>query len=404
LAAVLVLALYAIVLGSIRGRLAKYVAIIGSGYEERLQSAQESLGGIRDVILDQSQRIHVDRFARIDQRFMNARSSTAVLASAPRFLVESIGLSLIALLAVLVAARPGGVLAALPVLGALALGAQRLLPLASQLFGGWASLSVTRPFLADIAKLLDLPIGNGCNRICPQALRREIRFEDVSVRYTGRSNDAVRGLNLAISKGQRIALVGPTGSGKSTLADLLMGLVEPTSGTISVDGETLTAAVLPGWRSAIAHVPQVIFLADDSIARNIAMGVAAELDMARVRKAADAAQLTAFIDELPGGFDTRIGERGIRLSGGQRQRLALARAIYKDAPVLVLDEATSALDEATESAVLGALDQLTADGRTIVIIAHRLSTVAKCDTVYQLEDGVIVRSGPFAELFGPRDR
>lgn len=199
-------------------------------------------------------------------------------------------------------------------------------------------------------------------------------------------------------------MVGPTGSGKSTLADLLMGLIEPDAGKISVDGVPLSHDCLPAWRAAVAHVPQAIFLADDSIARNIALVVPdAALDMARVRKAAGVAQLGSFIDRLPDGYETRIGERGIRLSGGQRQRLALARAVYKDTPLLVLDEATSALDDATEAAVLTALDELTIAGRTIVIIAHRLSTIAKCDLVYQLEGGTITRLGSFADVFGEPD-
>jgi ABC-type multidrug transport system fused ATPase/permease subunit len=404
LAAVLILGLYAIALGSVRSRLVEYTRVIGSGYELRLQSVQESLGSIRDIILDRSHDAHLARFAKIDERFMRARSNTAMLASAPRFLVETVGLVLIAMLAVFLASRPGGVMAALPVLGALALGAQRLLPLASQLFGGWASLSITRPFLRDVAKLLDLPIIPDDRAPAPWVFTQSIRFENVAFRYPDRVHHAVHDLNLTIARGKRVALVGPTGSGKSTLADLLMGLIEPDAGTIMIDGVPLSHDCLPEWRAAVAHVPQAIFLADDSIARNIALVVPdKEPDMARVRKAADLAQLGSFIDGLPDRYDTRIGERGIRLSGGQRQRLALARAIYKDAPLLVLDEATSALDDVTEAAVLAALDELMIEGRSIVIIAHRLSTIAKCDLVYQLEGGTITRSGTFADVFGQPD-
>lgn len=404
LACALVVILYGTALGSVRGRLQEYTRIIASGYEQRLQAVQDSLGGIRDIILDRSQEAILARFASLDDRFMRARSNVAVLASAPRFLVETVGLILIALLALVIAGRPGGVLAALPVLGALALGAQRLLPLASQLFGGWASLSVSRPFLADVVELLELPATTDDAPREPCAFEQSISFKNVAFCYPDRATPAVHDINLTILKGQRVALVGPTGSGKSTLVDLLMGLIEPGRGRISIDGVPLTHDRLPAWRAAIAHVPQAIFLTDESIARNIALTAAdARPDMARVRKAAQIAQLADFIEGLPNGYDTRIGERGIRLSGGQRQRLALARAIYKETPLLILDEATSALDEATEAAVLSALDELTIEGRTIIIIAHRLSTVAKCDLIFQLEGGTIAREGSFAEIFGTPD-
>lgn len=400
LAAGLVLILYAIASSGVRGRLAANAQIIVSGYDRRLQAMQESLGGIRDVIIDRSQDAHVRHFETINGPFMAARAQSALLSAAPRFLVESLGLILIATLALLVAGRPGGVLAALPILGALALGAQRLLPLASQIFGGWTSLTASRPILADVARLLRLPtrtLGSECE---PLPLRDAVRFDKVAFRYPDRPHNAVNGISLEIPKGKRVALVGPTGSGKSTLADLLMGLIEPETGIISIDGTPLTHDRLPAWRAAIAHVPQAIFLADDSIARNIAIGSrTSEPDMERVRRAAGIAQLSAFVEQLPRDYETRVGERGVRLSGGQRQRLALARAIYKNGQLLVLDEATSALDTTTEEAVLAALDELTVEGRTIVIIAHRLTTVAKCDLVYQLEDGAIVRSGSFADVF-----
>ena len=180
-----------------------------------------------------------------------------------------------------------------------------------------------------------------------------------------------------------------------------MGLIEPTGGRITVDGVTLTRANRRNWQRSIAHVPQAIFLADASIARNIALGVpAAKVDRSRVIEAARRAQLDEFVATLPEGYDTFVGERGIRLSGGQRQRLGIARAIYKQAPVLVLDEATSALDDATEKAVMGALDQLGDEGRTIILIAHRLSTVAGADVVVRLENGRLVELGSYSEVIG----
>ena len=307
----------------------------------------------------------------------------------------------IALLAMVIAGRSGGITAALPFLGALALGALRLLPLMGQLYGAWASLSVAGPILTDVATVLRLPLAD--DRAVPArlALHRSIEFRAVSFHYPGRAHRAVEKIELAIPRGARVAITGRTGSGKSTLADLLMGLIEPSEGSISVDGVPLTPDRLPGWRRSVAHVPQEIFLADDSIAANIALsfhGAAADQD--RVHAAARQAQLHDFIESLPDSYDTRVGERGVRLSGGQRQRLALARALYKQAPVVVLDEPTSSLDETTERAIVDALDDLQSCGTTIVIVAHRPETMARCDPIHVLEEGRLVRSGSHSELFG----
>jgi ATP-binding cassette subfamily B protein len=241
----------------------------------------------------------------------------------------------------------------------------------------------------------------------PLPLRSQIRFDEVSFAYPSRGGAAVDRLSFDIRCGQRVALIGKTGSGKSTLADLLMGLLEPTEGRITIDGVPLTRENRRNWQRSIAHVPQAIFLADASIARNIGLGAAEEaIDLERVIEAATKAQLHQFVAGLPEGYETFVGERGIRLSGGQRQRLGIARAIYKQAPVLVLDEATSALDDATEAAVMQALDQLGSEGRTIILIAHRLSTVARADQVVRLEDGRLIQLGTYSEVVGtvPRSR
>ncbi len=403
LAALLVGGLYALALLAARKRLAAHAKTIGSAYEQRLKAVQESLGGIRDVIIDRSQPLQLERFRAIDERFMRARAETLFLASAPRFLVESLGLIMIALLAVMIAGRSGGLTAALPVLGALALGAQRLLPLMSQLFAGWANLTTSRPIVSELAALVTLPVPSEQVPVAPVAFAEAITFDDVSFHYPDRPVLALYGLSLAIPKGARVAITGRTGSGKSTLADLMMGLIVPHAGQICVDGEALSGERLVGWRQSVAHVPQAIFLADTNIAANIALSDSSP-DFERVKHAAQAAQLSGFIDSLPEGYETKVGERGVRLSGGQRQRLGLARAIYKRAPLLVLDEATSALDNETEAAVLAALGELHAEGCTIVIIAHRLSTVAQCDPIFVLEDGALAQSGSYDDLFGSLNR
>ena len=389
--------IYVLVSAFTRQRLARNSEVMGSSYDERVKILQESLGGIRDVIIDGSQAVYLDAFRRVDDRFNAARASTAFASAAPRFVIEALGTILIAVLAILISAREGGLTFALPILGALALGAQRLLPLLQQVYSGWSLAAGNRSLLTQVLALLQLPVDDepaAGAEAPPLAFRDRIRVEQVSFAYASRRARALENVSFAIPRGRWVALIGKTGSGKSTLADLLMGLLEPTEGRITIDGIALTPGNRRSWQRSIAHVPQAIFLADTSIAQNIALGAPAKtMDLDRVRDAARKAQLDAFVDTLPDGYDTHVGERGIRLSGGQRQRLAIARAIYKQAPVLVLDEATSALDDETEAAVLQALDRLGEEGRTIILIAHRMTTIARADIVIRLDNGRLADNG-----------
>ena len=395
-------AMYVLVSLLTRRRLRENSATLGTAYQRRVQIIQESLGGIRDVIIDHSQGAYLGAFRDIDRRFIRARATTAFIGTAPRFVIEAAGMIVIASIALLMSGREGGLALALPVLGALALGAQRLLPLMQQLYQGWTNLSGHRAIASQVLELLRLPVAPEAEEATtgpPLPFEREIRVEGVSFTYPPRSEPALDGIDLTIPHGSRVALIGKTGSGKTTLADLLMGLLEPSAGEIRIDGVALSAATRRAWQRGIAHVPQAIFLADASIAHNIALGLPAQdIEMERVRAAAKTAQLDDYVASLPEGYQTSVGERGVRLSGGQRQRLGLARAIYKDAPVLVLDEATSALDHETEMAVLRALDQLGEQGRTIVIIAHRGSTVQHCELVARIDSGRLVDFGPTADV------
>jgi ABC-type multidrug transport system fused ATPase/permease subunit len=402
-------AVYVFVSAFMRGRLSANSDIIGRAYDERVKIVQESFGGIRDVIIDDSQSIYLDAFRRVDDRYSRAKANTAFIGAAPRFVIEALGMILIAVLAMVISARHGGFPAALPVLGALALGSQRLLPLLQQIYLGW-SLSVGHQSLVvQILELLSLPVDEEIahgKQVTPLRLRENIRVEGVSFSYVTRRAPALRDLTFEIARGQRVALIGKTGSGKSTLADLLMGLISPTEGRITVDGVPLTRENRRNWQRSIAHVPQAIFLADASIARNVAFGVPEDaIDLEQVIEASKKAQLHEFVEELPEGYDTHVGERGIRLSGGQRQRLGIARAIYKQAAVLVLDEATSALDDATEAAVMRALDELGEEGLTIIMIAHRLSSISRVDSVIRLDSGRLAEIGSHAEVVGtPQSR
>jgi ABC-type multidrug transport system fused ATPase/permease subunit len=363
---------------------------VDAAFEQRIRILQEGVGGIRDVILDGSQATVLNEFRSADLRLTSAIANSAFISSIPRFLVESAGIVILAAVALVLSNRPGGLLTALPALGALAIGAQRLLPLLQQLYQGWSTLAANRAIIDDVVRRTRLEVPAVAAAGPRLAFDKSIQFDNVSFTYADRDRAAVEALTFDIAKGSRVALVGPTGSGKTTTADLLMGLLEPTAGAILIDGVPLVNDNRQAWRANVAHVPQMLFLADAPIAQNIAL--ARTPDLERVRKAAALAQIDEFIESLPNGYDTRVGERGARLSGGQRQRLAIARAIYKDTPLLVLDEATSALDDETEAAIVKVLDRLQEQGRTIVIIAHRSTTTTRCDRLFRLKNGRITET------------
>jgi ATP-binding cassette subfamily B protein len=286
-----------------------------------------------------------------------------------------------------------GLTVALPILGAVVLGAQRILPLLQQIYVAWSVSAGNQSLLQQVLEYLALPAkASGSSSAGVRVpFSHMIRLQNVTFTHPGRNRPAVSGATLDIRKGAAVGLIGETGSGKSTLADIIMSLLAPQSGQLLVDGRPLTADDARGWQQMIAHVPQSIFLADSSIASNIALSLPhLPPDDTRIREAAACAHLREFIDTLPDGYDTMVGEGGVRLSGGQRQRLGIARAIYKNSPILVLDEATSALDEITEAAVVANLDALRREGRTIIFVTHRLSMIRRCDAIVRLEDGRIV--------------
>lgn len=365
-----------------------------------VKAIQEGLGGIRDVLIDGTQEIYIRTFLDSDGRLRHASANIAIIGGAPRYIVETIGMLLIGGVAYWVAARPGGVAAAIPVLGALALGAQRILPLLQQLYNSLTTLWGGKALLADVLDLLAQPMpGEGGGGAEGELIFREVvAFQNVSFRYGQQTPWVLKGINLEITRGQRIGIIGATGSGKSTLLDILMGLLPPTEGNLSIDGVIVDGARQRAWQRRIAHVPQSIYLADTTIAENIAFGIPAEdLDMERVKNAAANAQIADTIETWRESYQTRVGERGVRLSGGQRQRIGIARALYKNADLIILDEATSALDNETEQAVMSAIDSL-AKGLTIVIVAHRLSTLRGCDQIVEIADGKVFRTGTFQQL------
>jgi ABC-type multidrug transport system fused ATPase/permease subunit len=365
-----------------------------------IKSLQEGLGGIRDVILDHSQEMHCAVYQAADSRLRRAQAENSVTAETPRYAIEALGMCFIAVLALHLAQQTEGFQLALPVLGAIAIVAQRMLPLLQQIYQGLANLSGSEQSLLDTLNLLEQPLPERAHQTkrVPMHFERAIECRQLGFRYLPDGPWVLRHLNLTVPKGARIGFIGTTGSGKSTLLDILMALLHPNEGIIQVDGQPLTPANSLSWQARIAHVPQSIYLSDASVAENIAFGVPSELvDFKRVHEAAVQAQIDEFIARMPQGYETLVGERGVRLSGGQRQRIGIARALYRQADVLVFDEATSALDNATEIAVMQAIEGLGPE-LTILIVAHRLTSLKQCDVIIELGNGRVLRGGSYTSI------
>lgn len=382
-----------------RQRLAHNSDRIAEAQTQLFKSLHEGLGGIRDILLDGTQAVYCDIYHRADGSLRRAQGSNTFISASPRYAMEGLGMTLLAFLAYFTLIRVGDISVALPVLGALALGAQRLIPTFQQAYASWSTILGSRASLRDTLVLLNQPLPDDAALPPPPPIEfeRVIRFEHVRFRYTGDGPWVIDDLDFDIPKGARIGIVGSTGSGKSTTADLLMGLLDPTEGRILIDDHPLDTS-RRAWQRTIAHVPQTVFLSDASLAENIAFGVEPHaIDMARVRDAAERAQIAEFIEQGRDGYRALVGERGVRLSGGQRQRIGIARALYKRASVLIFDEATSALDSVTEQAVIDSIGQLGQD-LTIVIIAHRLTTIRHCDRIIELGAGRVLGTGSYDQL------
>lgn len=374
-------------------------------YQRTVQVVQEGLGGIRDLLLDSTQSYFLSAYRTHKLRQELAYASIMVKAQVPRYLIEGFSMLLIVALSLVLALSGQGIEAQLPLLGTIVMGAYRLLQPLQHCFSSVSCMQANlvalkrlSEFLSETVVPIPIPVS------VPQKRQVErgplLALHKVSFRYNEGGPWVLRDLNLEIHRGERLAFVGTTGSGKTTCSDLILGLLAPTDGRVLIEGLDLheTAGLVKAWQRRVAHVPQQIYLSDASFAENIAFGVPEErIDLERVRRAAQQARISELIETNPEGYDAFVGERGVRLSGGQRQRIGIARALYKQAELLVLDEATSALDNRTEAEVMESVEALDRN-ITIIMIAHRLSTVERCDRIVMLECGMVSGIGNIREL------
>lgn len=360
----------------------------------RLQHLQQGLGGAKDVKLLGREGEFLSQFQTHNVKSTRVWRLQATLQSYPRLMFEMLAVGGLAILVWSMLARQRDLASIVPTLGLFAAAAFRLMPSVNRILTAVQNLRYTVPVIGSLYRETQLPVpdAKAATSAGPVPFGKELRITGLDYRYPGAAQLALDGVSLAIRRGETVGFIGVSGSGKSTLVDVILGLLSPERGKVEVDGKDIQKD-LRSWQDQIGYVPQSIYLTDDTLRRNVAFGVRdEEIDNVAVERAVRSAQLDTFVDSLPDGLDTMVGERGIRLSGGQRQRIGIARALYHDPSVLVLDEATSALDTDTETGVMQSVTALHGS-KTIVIVAHRLTTVEKCDRLIRLEAGRVLEEG-----------
>jgi len=361
-----------------------------------MTAANQLLSSVKLIKVHQAEQFFIDCYAAFSRVQAKMAATLPLYFSVPKYVFEPIIFGAVILIVMLYSRGGMDLAQIIPTLGLIGFAGYRLLP-ACQLF--YSELSQITTYRHTVEEVYDefAEVTQGRPDRAetplflpaePLALKEDIVFDSVGFSYAERSEPVFRSVSFTIRKHTSVGVVGTTGSGKSTLVDLLMGLHVPSEGKVLVDGVALNSENARSWQAGIGYVPQDIFLIDDTVARNIALGISDEkIEQTRLREAASAASILAFIDsELPEGFQTIVGERGVRLSGGQRQRIALARALYRRPHLLILDEATSALDVETEAQVVEAINKLEGEV-TMVVVAHRLSTIQRCQFVLELANG-----------------
>lgn len=368
---------------------------------QRFTALSEAFGAAKEVKVGGLEQAYIQRFAKPAETYAKGQATAQVIGQLPRYFIEAIAFGGMLLVMLFLMGRTGSFAAALPVIALYAFAGYRLIPALQQIYSASTQLRFAGSALNALhADLIGLNIDRlACGPVTPMEFKQAITLNNVVYSYPNTAQLALKGVSLTIPVHSTVGFVGSTGSGKTTTIDLILGLLEPQQGTLCVDGETINAINRRQWQRAVGYVPQQIYLADDTVAANIAFGMSSlDIDQQAVERAAKIANLHSFVvNDLPQGYSTTVGERGVRLSGGQRQRIGIARALYHNPQVLIMDEATSALDNLTEQVVMEAVNNLGQE-ITIILIAHRLSTVRSCDQIYLLNRGAVQAVGTYEQL------
>jgi ABC-type multidrug transport system fused ATPase/permease subunit len=383
---------YFLVMKIVKRKILHESALMNSRRPLLFKILQEGLGGIRDILIDGTQGYYSDLYYLNEKKFKESQAKVTLINNTPNIAIQSFGISLIAFFAGYVATN-GDMNSTLPFLGALAFGYLRISPALQQVFTSWTSLKSGQASFSYVIDFLSEPLPIYADKIPedPIVFKDKIELNNIDFKYSQELPYVFEKLSLTINKGSRVGFIGTTGSGKSTLIDIIMCLIEPTNGYVKIDNNIISNKNFRSWQINIAHVPQSIYLSDNTVLENIAFGIPInKIDYIRAENAAKKAQIFDTIDSWEHKFQTQIGERGIRLSGGQRQRIGIARALYKNANVIIFDEATSALDGETEADVMKSIELLGSE-LTILIIAHRITTLKNCDCIFELDKGRLIK-------------
>jgi ATP-binding cassette, subfamily B, bacterial PglK len=393
--------IYFIIISLTKRHLKRYSATINREQNRAIKIVQEGLGGIRDILIDNTQEVYYESYRYTDWELRRSLANTQIISGSPKFFIETMFMVLISALALFFSNQENGFFGYIPILGVLALSAQKILPIIQHAYSSWSQIRGGQDSFQDVINQLDQAVLKH-SKLKPKPIlfNKKIELNNIVFRYSDNTPPVLNDLQLTINKGDYVGFVGVTGSGKSTLIDIIMGLLSPSKGNLIIDDQSIDKCNYQNWQAHIAHVPQSIFLADSSIAENIAFGVSVkDIDMQRVKNAAQKAKISKTVESWKDGYRTVVGEQGVRLSGGQRQRIGIARALYKKADVLILDEATSALDSETECLFMQEIGKMESD-LTVLIVAHRLTTLRGCNKIVELDNGNIVRIGSYDEIIG----
>ena len=387
----------------VRNLLNRNGVVISEVSEQRFTLMNEGFGGIKDVLILGRDYDFIKRFNRSGRQLAYSQGMNTAIAASPRYFVELIAFgSMISLILYLISSYEGNLGMVLPVLSVYAVGSVKLLPAFQQIYAEIASLKSNIPAFYSIQD--DLKNSFQEKKILTETnqdnldFKKNISLEKITFNYPGIEEPTLKQLNMSIPVNSVTGIVGPSGSGKSTLIDILLGLIEPQNGQLKVDGNVINDKNRRLWQNTFGFVAQSIFLSEGTIAENVAFGIPVDnIDFKQVEKALNLAHLSELVKSLKNGFHTKVGERGVQLSGGQRQRIGIARALYHEAKVLVLDEATSSLDGITEKMIMQAINEFSGK-KTIILIAHRLKTVQKCDQIFFIDNGQVIDKGTYKEL------
>ncbi|MDA8933126.1 ABC transporter ATP-binding protein/permease [Candidatus Pelagibacter ubique] len=396
----IVVLIYILILVMMKNSLLKYSYTINYESSHIVKIIQESLGTVRDIIIDGTQNYYFKIFNKAEYRNQNTRSKIKIISGMPRLVIEPLGMIIIVLTSYFYIQNIENPLELIAFLGMLALGAQKMLPILQNAYTSISSIRGGHKQVEEALNLLDLKIPNLSKKKNTKLIvfNNYIELSKINFNYPSENHKVLQNLDLTIKKGERVGIIGPTGSGKSTLLDIILGLLIPTSGEIFIDDVRIDKNNILGWHKNLAHIPQDVYISDNTIYENIALGVDYnKIDKDIAHNAAEQAKISSSIHSMKKGFDTIVGENGSFLSGGQRQRIGIARALYKKANVIMLDEATSALDDKTEREVLSEVCSLSRD-ITVIMITHRLSALKSFDKIVKINEGRISQIGTFSDV------